>query len=98
MQWLKEHIRDEGTTEEWVQQFVKAVTGSPGMNASDKIKVYPVVFERNRYYTSHTCFNQLDINSNSNECPGFFDPDPKRIFIQNLTDGLLASKDSMLLA
>ena len=98
IEWLKEHIMDEATEELWVEKFLKAVTGSSFFIPGNEIKIQPVLFPRNAYYTSHTCFSQLDISPDVNECPGFSHEDPKRVFIQNLTDGLLMSTHHMLLA
>jgi hypothetical protein len=103
IQWLKEHIVDPSTSQEWIDGFVSGVTGTSVF--MEKIVVEPVSFHSNRYCTAHTCFNQLDVCSRTNECPGIpVDSDLRRsmsekaVFIQNLTDGLIAAQHHALLA
>jgi hypothetical protein len=80
--------------------FLKAVTGSTYLHSDESIKVAPLNFERNRYCTSHTCMNQLDVSPQYNDLPGFSDEelsliDPKDIFIRNLSEDLLANNNVM---
>lgn len=101
IEWLKEHILDPLTSQEWVDGFLRAVTGTSTF--SEEIRVNPVRFDSNRYCTAHTCFNVLDVSSNSNECPGVPEDvrrqmSEKQVFIKNLTDGLLAAQNHALLA
>lgn len=103
IQWLKEHIVDPSTSQEWVDGFVTAVTGTSVF--MENIEVEPVSFHSNQYCTAHTCFNQLDVCWRTNECPGIpVDSDLRRsmsekaVFIKNLTDGLISAQHHSLLA
>ena len=101
--WLKEHILDETTPIQWIQDFLKAVTGSSYLHGDSTIEVEAVQFNKNSYCTSHTCINQLDVSPEHNDLPGVSDDelvlmDPKTIFIQNLSDGLVAHSNHMTLA
>jgi len=101
--WLKEHILDETTPTQWIQDFLKAVTGSSYLHGDSTIIVEAVLFNKNSYCTSHTCMNQLDVSPEYNDLPGISDDqlvlmDPKTIFIQNISNGLVAHSNHMTLA
>nr|MBA3602494.1 hypothetical protein [Parachlamydiaceae bacterium] len=59
LQWLKEHICDPRTSEEWIKRFLKTVTGMPVVLASTQIKLNEFIGGRD--CIAHTCFCSLDI-------------------------------------
>ena len=103
LQWLKEHILDPSTNDQWITMFLKAVTGSSVLQSNCQIILQPVLYHDNRYATTHTCFNTIDICCRTNDCPGLSPQEkrlmsPKEIFIKNITDGPIAYREHTLLA
>ena len=58
-QWLKEHICDPTTPEEWVKRLLETITGMPVALASTRIKFN--AFVGGRDCIAHTCSCSIDI-------------------------------------
>lgn len=58
VEWLKAHILDENTPQEWVERFLFTVTGQKALSSASKINIS--VANDSKCF-AHTCFNRLDV-------------------------------------
>lgn len=56
--WLKEHIRNEDTPQDWVEQFLKTVTGQKDLCGAYPIRIQP---SRDHACHAHTCFRSIEL-------------------------------------